>query len=305
VDLRSSLKKVKKSRQLYLVFLLPLIYIIVFKYLPMYGAQIAFKEFRLSKGILESPWVGLKHFQRFMSSGMFSRVVINTFSISFYHILAGFPFPIILALAINNIDNVYYKKTVQMVTYAPHFISVVVIAGLIHQFLGPRFGLLNNFFGLFGMEPVNYLGKPQLFQSIYVWSGVWQQAGYGSIIYLAALSAIDPELHEAAIVDGATRFQRILRIDLPGILPTIVVLLIMRTGHVLEVGFEKILLLQNPMNLRTSEVIATYVYKVGLTSAAMNFSYAAAIGLFKSAIGLLLLLIVNKISKELTSNSLW
>ncbi len=297
--------RMAKAWQLYTLLSLPLIWLLVFRYLPMYGAIIAFKNFQISKGILGSPWVGFANIRRFVTSYQFLRVLRNTLVLSFYSLIAGFPLPILLALALNYVTNIRYKKTVQLVTYAPHFISTVVMVGMIFRFLDTRSGVVNNFIGLLGFEAINFMAKPELFSSIYVWTGVWQNLGYGSIIYLAALSSIDPELHSAAIVDGATKIQRMWYVDIPGILPTATVLLIMNTGRVLEVGFEKVFLMQNPLNLRVSEIINTYVYKVGLTAAFPNYSYSAAIGLFKSVIGLLLIIIVNRIAKTLSETSLW
>lgn len=294
-----------KSWQLYLLFLLPLLYIIIFKYVPMYGAQIAFKNFVATKGIIGSEWVGLKHFERFFKSFEFWRIIKNTLGLSIYNLVAGFPLPIILALSLHYVKNKIFKKTVQMVTYAPYFISVVVMVGIILQFLAPRTGLVNNLLGLIGIEDINFMGKVEYFKSIYVWSDIWQNVGFACIIYLAALSTIDPTLHEAAIVDGATKIQRMWNVDIPGIMPIAVILLIMNMGYALDVGFEKVLLMQNPVNLRASEVIDTYVYKVGLASAAANYSYSAAIGLFKAVIGLILIITVNKIAKKLGQTSLW
>ena len=299
--------KVRKHRhwQLFALFLIPLLYILIFKYGPMYGAQIAFKDFRAVQGIWNSEWAGFRHFIRFFKSAAFDTVMINTIGISIYQLLAGFPFPIILALSLNTIRHARYKKTIQLVTYAPYFISTVVMVGLILQFLDPRGGLLNQAITLIGGEPKNLLSNPALFKSIYVWSGVWQTAGFGSIIYLAALASVDPQMHEAAVIDGATLFQRVIHIDLPGIMPTAVILLILSTGSVLDVGFEKIFLMQNPLNMRSSEVISTYVYKVGLASPTTNYSYPTAIGLFQSVVGLILLLGVNRAAKKLGKSSLW
>lgn len=303
---RTSIKKqVLQGWQLYVLLSLPIAYIVIFKYVPMYGAVIAFKNFQVSRGILGSPWVGLTHFHRFVTSYQFTRVLRNTLVLSFYSLAAGFPLPILLALSLNYVTNLRYKKTVQLVTYAPHFISTVVMVGMILRFLDTRSGVVNNALGLVGFGPVNFMAEPAYFSSIYVWTGVWQNLGYGSIIYLAALSGIDPELHSAAIVDGATKVQRMWHIDLPGILPTATVLLIMNTGRVLDVGFEKAFLMQNPLNLRVSEIINTYVYKVGLTAAFPNYSYSAAIGLFKSIIGLILIITVNRVAKTLSETSLW
>ncbi|MCU6712395.1 ABC transporter permease subunit [Paenibacillus sp. J5C_2022] len=290
---------------MYVLFLPPLIYILLFKYVPMLGAVIAFKDFSISKGIFASEWVGLKHFMRFFESYDFSRLLFNTLSVSFYTLIASFPFPIMLAIGLNYVRNQRFKKTVQMVTYAPYFISVVVLVGLLFQFLDPRTGAINLVLGWFGVEPINFMADASLFQSIYVWSHVWQNVGFACIIYLATLAGIDPALHEAAVIDGASKVQRIWHIDIPGILPIAVILLILNTGQVLETGFEKILLMQNALNLRTSEVIDTYVYKVGLISQAMNFSYATAIGLFKAVVGFALLIIVNTAAKKMKQESLW
>jgi ABC-type polysaccharide transport system permease subunit len=300
-----AMARIRRSWQLYLVISVPLLYLIIFRYGPMYGAQIAFRDFYASKGVWGSPWVGFKHFLSFFRAYQFERVLKNTVGISLYQLAAGFPAPIILALAINNARRLYFKKTVQMVTYAPHFISTVVMVGIIVQFLSPRFGLVNKAIMFLGGQPVSFLSKPELFKSIYVWSGVWQQAGWGTIIYLAALAGIDPNLHEAAIVDGATRLQRTFQIDIPGILPTAVTLLILNTGRIMNVGFEKVFLMQNPLNLDSSEVIQTYVYKVGLAAAMPDFSYSAAVGLFNSLVNLLMIVIVNQISRRVSETSLW
>lgn len=293
------------SWQLYVIFLLPLAYIILFKYVPMYGAQIAFRDYKVNLGIVNSPWVGWKHFLRFFESKDFFPVLKNTVIISLYGLLAGFPVPILLAICLNYARSATFKKSVQMITYAPYFISTVVLVGMLMQFLAPRAGIFNSVRGLFGMAPIDFMGRPEYFRTIYVWSGVWQSAGYNAVVYLAALAAIDPSLHEAAIVDGASKLRRIWHIDLPGIMPTAVILLILNTGQLLNTGFEKILLMQNPINLRTSEVIDSYVYTVGLASQTINFSYPTAVGLFKSVISLLLLVIVNQVAKRVSDYSLW
>ena len=294
-----------KSYQLYLLSLIPLVYLLIFRYIPMIGAQIAFKNYNVVRGIWSSPWVGFKHFQRFISSYLFLRIMKNTLVISFYHLLAGFPLPIILALSLNYLNQKRYKKTVQMVTYAPFFISTVVLVGMILQILNTQHGVANTLIEKLGGDRVDFLGNPNAFYSIFVWSGIWQTFGYSSIIYIATLAGVDPALHEAAVVDGAIIPQRIWHIDLPGIMPTAIILLILATGRVMEVGFEKALLMQNPLNVRVAEVINTYVYKIGLTGAIPQFSYATAIGLFKSVIGLILLVTVNKISQRVSESSLW
>ena len=291
--------------QLYLLVLLPVAYIFVFMYIPMYGTQIAFRNFLAVKGIWGSEWVGVKYFLKFFDSPYFVRVVRNTLEISLYTLIAGFPFPILLAVALNCSLNRRFKKTVQMVTYAPYFISTVVMVGMLIQFLSPRIGFVNDIIAAIGFERVRFLSEPALFSSVYVWSGVWQLTGWNSIIYLAALSTVDPELHEAAIVDGANRFRRILHIDIPSILPTIVVLLIIQCGQIMTVGFEKVFLMQVPLNLSRSEIIATYVYKVGLVSTFPDYSYGAAIGLFNALINLVLILAVNRLARTITGQSLW
>jgi putative aldouronate transport system permease protein len=298
-------KNMLKVWQLYVLIFLPLAYIIVFKYVPMYGAQIAFRNFNAVKGIWGSEWVGFDNFIRFFQSYQFWTIMENTISLSLYQLIAGFPFPILLALSLNSVRNERFKKTVQMVTYAPHFISVIVMVGIIYQVLDPRIGIINEIIQLFGADPVNWIGREEYFQSIYVWSGIWQNVGFSCIIYLAALSSIDPSLHEAAVVDGASKIRRIWHIDLPGILPIIIILIILDMSRILEIGFEKVFLMQNALNLRTSEIVDTYVYKVGLASSIVNFSYSTAIGLFKNAINLILLIVVNRLARKLGQTSLW
>ena len=299
------MKQLQINWQLYLLMSVPFLYIIVFHYLPMFGLQIAFKNYSVVKGILGSKWVGLLHFNRFFHSYQFVLLLKNTIILSVYNLLAGFPFPIILALCLNYLKNEKFKKATQMVTYAPHFISVVVVAGLITQIFSVRTGFVNNLIELLGGQRVNFLGVPQYFKSIYVWSSVWQEAGWGSIIYLAALAGIDPQLHEAAMMDGASKLRRIWHIDLPGIAPTIVILLIMNIGKIMNVGFQKVLLLQNPLNMEASDIIDTYVYTTGIASGLPNFSYVTAIGLFKSIISFALIISANYTAKKLNDTSLW
>ncbi len=298
-------KQIRRSWQLYTLLVLPVVYVLVFKYYPMYGAQIAFKDYIASKGITGSEWVGFKHFIRFFNSYEFGKLMKNTLIISVYSLLAGIPFPIILALSLNYVKNQFFKKTVQMITYAPHFISVVVMVGIILELLEPRKGLVNLLLVQLGFEPINFMAIPEYFSSIYVWSGIWQNVGFSCIIYLAALAGVDPAQHEAAVIDGANKFQRMLHIDLPSIIPVMIILLILNTGNILDLGFEKVLLMQNSLNARTSEVIDTFVYKVGLASQAMNYSYSTAINLFKSIVGLILLVTVNSIARRTKQESLW
>jgi putative aldouronate transport system permease protein len=300
---KATQKQIRRHWQLYIVILIPLAYIIIFHYFPMYGVQIAFRNYIPMRGFAGSPWVGLEHFRIFVQSYQFERLIGNTLGISIYQLIAGFPMPILLALALNSIASLRYKKLVQMTTYAPYFISTVVMVSIILQLLHPQFGIANEIVKIFGGESINFMGRPGLFKSIYVWSGVWQTTGYSAVIYIAALAGIDPNLHEAAIIDGATRIQRIRYIDFPGILPTATILLILNMGRVMNIGFEKIFLMQNPLNMRASDVIATYVYRIGLVSA--QFSYSAAIGLFNSIINLILLLAVNYAARRLGETSLW
>lgn len=283
--------------------LIPLLYIVVFKYVPMYGAQLAFKEFNPTKGIFGSPWIGFTHFRKFFESYQFQRVLLNTISISAYSLAMGFPFPIILALLINEVKNRPFKKSVQMITYIPYFISTVVMVSIIMESLHPRLGSITSILRSIGIEIGDPLGDEQLFQTIYVFSNIWQNTGYSSIVYIAALAGIDPSLHEAAVVDGATKVQRIWFIDIPGILPTAIILLILHAGSIMNVGFEKIFLMQNNLNLRTSEVISTYVYKVGLINA--DFSFSTAVGFFNSLVNMLLLFLVNRIARKTGETSLW
>lgn len=298
-------RRIVQNWQLYALLLLPVLYVAIFQYGPMYGLQIAFKRYNTALGITRSPWIGMANFIRFFHSYDFWMLIRNTIGVSLYGLVAGFPFPILLALSLNYLMNTRYKKVVQMVTYAPHFISTVVICGLIVQLLDVNYGMVNNAAVLLGGHRINFMGVPAYFKSIYVWSGVWQSTGWGSIIYLAALAGVDPQLHEAAIMDGASKFKRVLHVDLPCIAPTIIILLIMNIGQAMNVGFQKILLLQNSLNRETSEVIDTYVYNVGIASGLPNFSYVTAIGMFKSVINLVLIVGANRLARKLSDTSLW
>ena len=296
-------KQILKKNWVCYLFILPmLIYVIIFNYIPMYGIQLAFKDYRVADGIWGSAWVGLKHFKTFFESYQFNDLLWNTLSLSLYSLIAGFPMPIIFALLLNYITNVKLKKVVQMVTYAPHFISTVVYCGMILIFLSID-GVINQLLKLIGIDSVAFLTNPSNFRHIYVWSGVLQNIGWGSIMYISVLTSVDPTLHEAATVDGATRFQRLLHIDLPAIVPTMVIMLIMRAGEIMDLGFEKAFLLQNNINLDYSEIIATYVYKIGIQGG--QFSYSSAIGLFNNVINMVLLVVVNKIAKKVSDVSLW
>jgi putative aldouronate transport system permease protein len=296
------LKKIFSNYQLYLFLLPALIYFIVFHYLPMYGILIAFKDFVATKGIMGSPWVGFKHFERFFDSFQFWTLIKNTLGLSVVQLIVGFPLPIFLALMLNQIRSEKYKRFVQTVVYAPHFISVVVLAGMIFVFFSNN-GLINNIILLFGGDPISFMAKPEWFKPLYIASGVWQETGWAAIIYLAALAGVSPELHEAAVMDGANKWQRIFHVDIPAIMPTAVILLILSVGGIMNIGFEKAYLLQTPMNQPSAEIIPTYVYKMGLQQA--QYSFAAAVGLFNAVINLILLIAVNKFSKKLSGTGLW
>ncbi len=302
---KSLRRRLRMNRELYLILAIPLLWLLIFHYYPMYGVQIAFKKFNATDGILGSPWVGFDYFTKFFESFNFGTVITNTLAISIYDLVVGFPFPIILALLLNNCLRPRYKKFAQIVTYMPYFISTVVLVGIIIQFTSPKVGLINYAIKGLGGEEIDFMGIPGYFRHIYVWTNIWQNTGWNAIIYLSALAAVDPGLHEAALVDGANRFKRMIHIDLPGILPTIAILLTLNMGAIMNVGFEKVFLMQNQLNLRTSEVLSTFVYKTGLASSAPDFSYAAAIGLFNSVISLALVALVNFINSKINETSLW
>ena len=295
-----------KNWQLYLFLLIPVVYIIVFKYVPMTNMVIAFKDYKIRHGIWGSEWVGLENFIRFFKTYQSRKIIKNTLVLSLYDIAVGFPIPIIFALMMNCVRNERVKKFVQSVTCLPYFISTVVMVGILLQLFNPRTGLYGMIVeGLTGVYPTDINASPNGFRHMYVWSGVWQGFGWSSVIYVAALAGVDPTYHEAAEVDGATRFQRIIHIDLPCIMPTVITMLILRMGSVLSVGFEKVYLMQNGMNLAASEIISTYEYTVGLSGAAPNLSYATAIGLFNSVVNLVMITIVNKIARKYSDTSLW
>ncbi|AYB44376.1 ABC transporter permease subunit [Paenibacillus lautus] len=303
VRMRTGFKRMLNHWPLYILILPPIIYIAIFNYVPMYGVLLAFKQYLPLEGIIGSPWVGFSHFEQFFSSPSSWRIIKNTILISIYSLVAGFPLPILLAVALNEVRIKWFKKTVQMLTYAPYFISSVVLVGIVMQVLDPRIGLINQFIQLFGGESINFMGDPQSFRSIYVWMGIWQGTGYGAIIYLAALAGVSKDLQEACIIDGASKIRRIWHVDLPSIRPTIVILLVLNVGGIMSVGFETIYLMQNNLNLSVSEIISTYVYKVGLINS--NYGFSTAIGLFNSVINLILLIIANFTARKLTDSGLW
>lgn len=292
--------------QLYLFLLPSIVFIFIFAYIPMAGIQIAFKEYDFTLGIWGSKWIGFENFKRFFNSYQFSSILFNTISISFYSLVASFPLPIIFALILNSYTNHRYKKLVQTVSYMPHFISTVVVVGMLIQIFNPRTGAIGALYLFFTKSLIpDAFANPNAFPHLYVWSGIWQSIGWSSIIYIAALSSVDEELHESAQIDGASRFQRVLHIDFPSILPTATIMLILAAGNIMNVGFEKVFLMQNSLNLAKSEVISTYVYKVGLTVGSGDFSFATAIGLFNSIINFMLLATVNYASNKLSNTSLW
>lgn len=295
-------RDLKKNRGIYLMAIPVLAYYICFCYIPIYGLQIAFKDFNLGAGIWGSPWAGMKHFVSFFTGPYFWRTLRNTLLISLYTILVCFPAPILFALLLNEVKNKAFKKTVQTVSYLPHFISLVVICGIIKEFTQST-GLINSIIALFGGTPETMLLNPDRFRAIYVLSDLWQTIGWSSIIYLAALSGIDPTLYDAASVDGAGRFRKILNVTLPGLLPTIVIMFILRVGQFMSVGYDKILLLYNTNTYETADVISTFVYRKGLIES--NFSFSAAVSLFNSLVNFILVIVVNKISAKVSETSLW
>jgi len=296
--------RLRKFWPLYLFLLPALIYLALFHYAPMYGVLMAFKSFKPIKGILGSDWVGLYNFARFFRMDMFRTLIVNTLTLSIYALAAGFIFPILLALLINTCVLRRFSRVLQTITYLPHFISMVVMVGIINLLFSPSLGMFTHLLNALGIieGPLTLLLSAKAFNDLYVWSGVWQSMGWGSIIYLAALSGVDPALHEAAMLDGASKFQRVRHIDIPWIMPTMVILLILSCGNLMNVGFEKVFLMQNAMNLGVSEIISTYVYKMGILNA--QYSFSAAVGLFNSVINMALLLSVNALSKKLGDTGL-
>jgi len=300
---REVLRPIIANWDLYLMMLIPVIWYIMFAYAPMYGLQIAFRDYLPSKGFWGSRWVGLMHFRRFFSSYYFTRILGNTLSINFYSLLAGFPIPIIFALILNELKSQKFKKVVQNVTYLPHFLSTVVVVSIIQMLLQPNVGVVNALMRQFGLPTRDFLVESGLFQHIYVWSGIWTNLGWDAIIYIAALSAVDLSLYEAATIDGASRLQKMLYVSLPSISMTIVIMLILRCGNIMNIGYEKILLMQNSLNMEKSDVISTFVYRGGILDA--DYSFSSAIGLFNSICNSLLLVAANFIARRMGEASLW
>ena len=296
-------KDLKRNWLLWVMFLPVIVYYAIFNYAPMYGILLAFKDYKVKKGIMGSPWVGFKYFERFFSGYYFWDLIKNTLGISIYSLVVGFPLAIIFALLLHYLTLGKLKKVVQMVSYAPYFISTVVICGMLTIFMDPTNGVFNKILGIFGHESIAFLSVPEYFKSIYVWSGVWQGMGWSAIIYISTLAGVDYEMHEAAIIDGASKLQRIWYIDLPSIRPTIVMLLIMNLGSLMNVGFEKVYLLQNDLNFTASDIISTYTYRVGLINS--EFGYSTAVGLFNTVINLIILVTANAVARKVTGDSLW
>lgn len=296
-------RALKSHWQLYLLLALPLLWFATFRYLPMVNAVIAFKNFSVIKGIWGSDWVGLKNVQIVLGNPVFLQLLQNTFVLSAYYILASFPIPILIALGLNELRSRFMRQSVQMVIYAPYFISTVVVVSMTLLVLSPRIGLATQMFGLIGVPAPDLLGRADYFRHIYVWSEIWTTAGYFTVLYVAALSAIDPSLYEAARIDGASRLQRIVNVDLPGILPVALTILLLGIGNIMNIGFEKAFLLQNPVNLAQSEILPTYVYKTGLLNA--NYSVATVVNLLNAFINLVTIVAVNGLVRRLTGRSLW
>ena len=300
--LRSFQKAFYRDKYLYLMFLLPFLFYALFHYLPMYGITLAFKDYNIKKGIWGSTWVGMKYINKFITDPYFWQVFRNTIVINIFNLFWSFPVPIILALMLNEVTNTKFKKMVQTISYLPHFLSVVVVVGMLNTFLSSN-GIINQMLGAFGMGPYKFLLEAKYFRTVYIASGIWQSAGWGSIIYLSALSAVEAELYEAAQIDGASRWKQMLHVTLPGIAPTITIMFILETGNIMNVSFQKILLLMNGTNQSVADVISTYVYRQGIQNA--NFSYGPGIGLFQSLVALIFVTTANFISRRVGETSLW
>lgn len=296
-------KDIKRDKYLYMLMIPFLLWFVLFKYKPMYGLQIAFKDFNLFKGISGSEWVGLEYFREFIGSEYFIRVFKNTIVINIYSLLICFPAPIILAILINEVKNSKFRKVVQTLTYLPHFVSIVVVAGIVTTFLAPGNGLINILLEKIGLDKIYFLIKPEYFRGIFTGMNLWKETGFASIVFIASIAGIDQEMYEAAKIDGANKWKQIRNVTIPGIMPTIAVMLIMKIGNLLTVGYESIILLYQPATYKTADVISTYVYRSGLLEG--RYDFATAVGLFNGVIALILVMSANKISKKLTETSLW
>lgn len=296
-------RKLNQSKYLLLLFLPCLVYYVLFKYLPMFGLVISFKDYNLFKGVWASPWAGFKYYRMFFESPDFLKLFRNTFLLGISNVVFGFPMPVILALCMNELKHVLFKRFVQTVSYMPHFISNVVVAGMVIMFLSPTTGLIAHLVKSLGLQPVNFLVQPEWFRPIYVLSDIWHHAGWGSIIYLAALTGIDPQLYEAAEIDGASRWKQLWNVTLPGIMPAMVIMLILNIGHVIDIGFEKAFLLMNPATYDSADIFSTFVYRMGLTLG--NYSYGTAVDLFTGIVSLIFIYITNHVSRRVGETSLW
>lgn len=296
--------KIKRDKYLYLLLLPSVIWYLLFHYKPIYGLVIAFQDFSLFKGILGSEWIGFENFETFFHSAYFLRNLRNTFLINIYSLIFSFPIPIILALLFNEVKNLKFRKGVQTIMYLPHFISTVIVVGIVTNFLSPESGIINLILNKFGFEKIYFLTRPEWFRKIYISMGIWKSAGFNSIIYLAALAGVNPQLYEAAVIDGASKWRQMLHVTLPGIMPTIIIMLILRIGNLLNVGFESIILLYQPVTYETADVISTYVYRTGIQQD-NNYGLAAAAGLFNSVVSFVLVVSANKFSRKFSETSLW
>ncbi|NHN31280.1 ABC transporter permease [Paenibacillus agricola] len=296
-------RSIRKNWDLYLLVVPVVLYFLLIKYLPMYGIQIAFKDFSAPRGIWGSEWVGMKHFIRFFNNYQFWTLIKNTMGISIFQILVAFPIPIFFALLVNEVSSKWFKKSVQSITFMPHFLSTIVLVGIVMAFLSPSTGLVNHAIRLFGGEPIYFMTEPGMFKSIYVFSDIWQNMGFSSVLYIAVLAGIDKSLYEAAMIDGASKLKRLIHIAIPSMIPTAVIMLIFQFGSIMDIGFEKIFLMQNELNRTSSSVISTYVYEIGLIGS--QYSFSAAVGLFNSAINFVLIIIVNQTAKKVSGTSLW
>ncbi len=296
-------RSIRKNWDLYLLVLPVVTYFILIKYLPMYGIQIAFKDFSVTKGIWDSHWAGSKHFTRFFHNYQFWTLIRNTVGISLYQIAVAFPIPIVFALLVNEVQSKWFKKSVQSITFMPYFLSTVVLVGILISFLSPSTGLVNQIIRLFGGEPIYFMTEPQMFKTIYVASDIWQNMGFSSVLYIAVLAGVDKHLYEAAMIDGASKFKRMIHVAIPCLIPTAIIMLIFQFGSIMDIGFEKIFLMQNDLNRTASSVISTYVYEVGLLGS--QYSFSAAVGVFNSVINFFLIIVVNQIAKRVSGTSLW
>lgn len=302
---KSVLRQITKAKYLYLMLVIPVVYVVIFNYLPIGGIVMAFQRYSPRGGIFGSEWVGFYNFLRFFKSPVFFKVIRNTLSISLYALIVGFPFPVLLAIMVNHCPLPRFKKAVQTITFLPYFLSAVLLVGLLTQVLSLRSGIFNLIFEWIGFKRIDFLGVPSWFNDIFVWTGIWQTTGYSAIVYISALAGVDPTYHDAAKIDGANLWQRIWHIDLTTIRPTIVIMLILSVGSILSIDFERAYLMQNPLNLSNSEIISTYVYKVSVGTARPDYSFGTAIGLFQNVIGATLTLIVNKIADRLTGEGMF